>query len=103
MSAAMDGPAVRLSAPSTITKQPRTIVIPVLMFGSMDGEAVEKQSVKLSNRRPDDQPGTSAPIPTFASYRGTLSCERRNQKEHWKTYDSSAVFEFEIPRRLAAK
>jgi hypothetical protein len=35
----------------------------------------------------------------FASYFGTLSGERRNHKEHEKTYDSSAVFEFEIPKR----
>jgi hypothetical protein len=39
-----------------------------------------------------------APIPTFASHRDTFSCERRNQKGHWKTYDSGAVFEFEIPK-----
>src|SRR6266702_4068992 len=32
---------------------------------------------------------TRAPIPTFASYSATLSCERRNRKEHEKTYDSS--------------
>ena len=29
---------------------------------------------------------------------GTLSCERRNQEEHWNTHDSSAGFEFEIPK-----
>jgi hypothetical protein len=40
---------------------------------------------------------TSAPFPKFASLCGNLSCELRKHMEHWQLYDSSAVYEFEIP------
>jgi hypothetical protein len=42
----MDGPAVRFSAPSTITKQPRAIVMPLLMFRAMDGEVVVEKTIR---------------------------------------------------------
>jgi hypothetical protein len=39
----------------------------------------------------------SAPFPKFASLRRNPFCELRKHQEHWQLYDSSAVYEFEIP------
>jgi len=46
---------------------------------------------------------TSAPIPTFASYRGALACERRNQRSTRRPMILVRFSEFEIPTSLAAK
>src|SRR6266508_3514301 len=41
-------------------------------------------------------PGASAPIPKFASLRGTLSCELRNQRSTSKYMFSSAVLDLKF-------
>ena len=43
----------------------------------------------------------SVPIPKFAAFVGTLSCELRNQRDTSKVYNSSAVFGFEVPMRAS--
>jgi len=43
---------------------------------------------------------TSAPIPKFASHRGTSVCELRNQRCTSNILIPSAAFEFEVPKRV---
>jgi hypothetical protein len=45
--------------------------------------------------------GTSVPIPKFARFVGTLSCELRNQRDTIKYIILVRFFGFEVPRKAA--